>query len=180
VCEGSDAMNMPFAIGDETWLPAPASQQVRVECPACRGTRVITFLYGGNVDPERVNMPCEACGLGFDGPRGYIEEWVSQPGATKYVIAEVMGMRSRDGETEWEVRSTEGRTAYFKDLCATEAEALAKSSEMCNEQEERNMLTRQRHKAGVKKHSWSALYHKQQIKDLERQIAWHRSRIGAK
>lgn len=166
-------MKMPFEIGDALWAPKTSSQRNRVPCPVCVGTGVVILLYGGE---ERVSVGCEACGLGFDGPRGYIEEWDYTPAATPFVIAGVSSFY--DGR--WNVSSTTGETMDFDKLCKTEAEALAASAEACAAQHERNMESRQSARRSAKRASWTVLYHRKCIADLEQQIAWHTAKINAK
>ena len=70
--------------------------------------------------------------------------------------------------------------ARFSSLCRTEAEALAVSTTECATQAEENMRRRQHHRGRVSRATWSVQYHRANIKDLERQLAWHRAKIDAK
>lgn len=166
----SETLTLPFTIGQTLWAPRTHGEKVRVTCPACLGLGVIEFKYGDGVEAMR----CDACACGYDGPRGYIEEYDFSPNVTEFVVADVESMHSG----RWSLRATTGAVEYFETLCATEAEALAESVRRCAEQEERNMQSRQHKRNGKAKATWSAMYHKNQIKDLERQIAWHKSRLS--
>ena len=166
-------IEMPFEIGQKLWAPATSPRQVTVPCPVCAGARAVTVILGSG---ERVGVACDACGLGFDGARGVIKEWEYDPHTEPFEIAAVRSMR--DGR--WTLVSTTGTERQFDELCATEADALAVSTLKCAEIYERNMQTRQHKRAGVQRHTWSIQYHRKQIKDLERQIAWHTGKITAR
>ena len=169
----SNTLETPFSIGETFWRPVLTPQQLTVPCPVCSGEKVVTVIIGQD---ERLMVECDACGLGYEHPRGVIEEWVSDPGAAEFVIEAVESfMRG-----EWTVRSTTKERHSFASLCRTESEALAVSVAACATQAEENMRRRQHHRGRVSKATWSVQYHRAMIKDLERQLAWHRAKIDAK
>ena len=165
-------MNLP-TIGAAFWMPEGWSEKVILPCPACDGQLAVTVILGSG---ERVGVPCDGCGHGYDGPRGVIEEWQSHPRAIPFEIAELVSLYNE----RWKVRSTTGAEAEMSNLYATEAEALAVAVQRAIEHNERNMQMRQHKRGRVQKHAWSILYHRGCIKDLERQIAWHTNRINVK
>lgn len=166
-------ITLPFSIGDALWLPRTNPQKVTLPCPACKGERVVTVIYGGD---ERVQVDCEACGLGFNNSRGIVEEYDLTPAAEPFVIVAVDSLY----DDKWRVRSTAGHVTDFHLLRATEAEALADSTRLCEAQHERNMQSRQHKRKSMARATWSIKYHRDNIKDLERQISWHTARINAK
>ena len=165
-------MDTPFEIGHTYWLPRHHAEQVTIPCPACKGTRVITITYGD----EQVSVDCEACGLGFDGPKGTIAEYDFAPHAEKFTVAGAAGLYG----DRWSVKATDGRIADFDNLCETEVAALAVSAVKCAAQHESNMQSRQHRRSSAKRASWTVRYHKGCIADLEQQIAWHTARINSK
>ncbi len=166
-------IDVPFEIGQEWWLPVAHPRQIEVPCPVCFGNLAVEVILGNG---ERVGVPCDGCGHGFDGPRGVIEEWSHEPSAQKFVIAEVSSMHGG----RWALNSVTGAYAQFEDLKRTEAEAMAQAVQNAAAQEESNMRSRQRTRKNVQKSTWSVRYHREQIKDLERQLLWHRGKIEAK
>jgi hypothetical protein len=158
---------IPFSIGDVKWLP------VTTKCPVCFGKLFCTVILGND---ERVQVPCEACGKGYDGPRGTIQEHNYTPEARKFTIASIASMHMG----RWCINSEEGGYAEFSDLCATEEDALAQSAAKCAEAHERNMESRATHRKQTKEHTWSIKYHRKEIADCERRIEWHRSKIEAR
>lgn len=81
----------------------------------------------------------------------------------------------RDGE--WEVLSTDGLQASFHALFATETEALDAAIVRAAAQHERNMQSFQHTKRRAQHLTWTVQYHRGCIKDLQRQIDWHNTRI---
>lgn len=163
-------IDTPFTIGQQFWAPVTYPEKITLPCPVCFGSLVVTVVLGND---ERIGVPCEACGKGFGGPQGTIEEYEHAPGAKPFVIAAVKSL----WDHRWTVESEDGQSRNFDELCATEAEALAVSVKRMAEQHERNMQSRQHRRKNTKEATWSIRYHREQIKDLERQIAWHQSRI---
>lgn len=165
-------IDVPFEIGDTYWREAGNARRVTVECPMCCGQKYVTVTIGTG---EQYTVECEACKLGYQGPQGVITEYDVTPQAEVFVIAKIKEWRNN----QWLVADNSGRTAYFHTLYKTEAEALAASKKRAADLEDRNMASRRKKKYG-KVSSWSILYHKRQIAEHERGIAWHRKKIDAK
>jgi hypothetical protein len=165
-----DAFNLPFQLGDTYWQALGTPYQVEVPCPVCFGKLAVTIILGNG---ERIGVPCEACQKGYDIPRGVIHEWEHQPRAVKFTIASVESMYNG----RWSLKSTTGGRADFHELFTTYDAALAKAIELAKQQHESNMNSRQRHRNNTKDHTWSVRYHRAQIKDLERQMAWHQGKL---
>ena len=167
----SHTLELPFQIGDIYWLPGFHPEQVEVPCPVCAGQKRVTLILGSG---EELQVACECCSAGFLAPRGVIAEWQHEPRATKF---EVAGVRSLHAG-RWEVESATGGVCWFSDLCATQADALRVATTQVARQHEENMRRRQRNRREVNRVSWSVNYHRKQIAELERSIAWHRDKIG--
>lgn len=165
-------LEAPFKIGDVYWRPGGPSRSERVECPMCCGKKYITAIIGTG---EKFEMECEECMAGYLGPLGYIEQYVIEPAAEKFVIDSVYGWD--DGK--WRVKSHTGTIIDFASLYTTEEEALAADVKRAAAVEEHNMADRRKKKYG-KVSSWTIQYHQKQIKDHERQIEWHRKKLHAK
>lgn len=164
---------IPFRVGDVKWMPAHAPEKVQTTCPICAGNLAVEVVLGTG---EHVGVPCEACGKGYDGPRGYIEEWVYEPRAFRFEIAGIDSMHAE----RWWVNSTTGGHADVGDLRDSEDEALEVSKQRCAAQYERNMESRAHHRKRTAEHTWSIAYHRKEIADCERRIAWHKSKIEAR
>lgn len=171
-------MKPPFEIGDVYWRAIGTPRQETVPCLVCDGNRRFDVILGSG---ERLSVECDPCSDGYESPRGVIDEWLSVPVAQRFQIASIESYRvAHDGFTEeWRVRSKEGDSAYLADLHATEDEAFAAAAKEAQAIEERNLAARKRKRRDTSKAGWTVRYHREQIKDLERQIAWHRGKIEA-
>ena len=162
----------PFQIGDTMWAVEHSPKQIKVPCPVCAGKRQVELILG---DGEHVWTDCDGCGLGYERARGFVEEYVWTPGARRFVIA---GVASMHGGDDWYLTSEGGSQENLKNLFATEAEALAQAEKNRAAQIERNMMAGQRkRKDAGNRATRDAYYHRREIKECERKIAWHSARV---
>jgi hypothetical protein len=161
----------PFEIGQLFWLPVPHPRPVMVVCPICAGHKRVVVILGSG---EQVSVDCDGCGLGYQGPQGQILEYEHEPIAQPFVVASVERYREPD---EWYLHSTTNQSSYFKDLRATEAEALTDAAKRAESFALQQMDRRGYRKSGLKKAAWTVRYHRECIKEYERKIAWHRAHI---
>lgn len=167
----SDINSPPFHIGDTVFVPwANAYQEQRVICPICNGKKSVTLILGSG---ENVPVECDACARGYEGPTGYVEARLPCSGVYEL---RVTGMEFADGV--WVFRVGHDTRKEFE-IYSTYATADACRSSM-HEQEakraEQNYESRFRNSQG--KLSWTVRYHRSQIKDLERQLSWHRNKLS--
>lgn len=160
----------PFTIGGQYWRARVRAERVTIPCPVCKGKRTVRVEFG---DGEMVTFDCDACGLGFDRARGFIEEYTNEPAASPFVIA---GVDHFSGNC-WTVRTEAGETADWSELRATEAEAMEESRRRCAENEAQNMLQRKYKRAAAGRSAWSVQYHRNQIKEAQRKVDWHSERL---
>ncbi len=163
-------MNLPFSIGDKLWQVVRQPQEKTFPCPVCAGHRSISVGLGSG---EVVIVPCEGCGLGYDGPRGSVREWVYEPGVEEFIISGVDSMHN----DRWMVLSERGGRAYHDELWLNEEDALAAAQKSCADAYEHMMESWQFKKKSVKHTGWTVRYHRDQIKDLERKLAWHQEKV---
>lgn len=169
--EGS-VMNMPFEIGKTYYLPEHQPEKIQVLCPVCYGKKRVEIILGND---ERVSVECDGCGLGFDGPRGFVHDYSYTPRVTPFTIASVASMYGED----WYVTSTDGRQANWKYLRESEAVARQECVDRAKELVEENMRrSATSNKQKLKSKTWSVRYHEGIIKDIERKIAWHRQKVS--
>jgi len=163
-------LTMPFEIGATYWLPSTSPRCEVEPCPVCSGSKHVTVLAGS----ETFVVDCDACGLGYKGPQGTVSVYHYDPHAEPFTIAGVVRMDD-DG---WTVKSTDLKQARFNTLCTTEEAALDVSKAAYLAQEEHNMRQRGHRRKGVSKATWTVRYHTEAIKKLERELAYHRGKIG--
>jgi hypothetical protein len=145
----------------------------RVPCPVCYG-KLCAVLELGN--GERVTVECEACGLGLDGPRGFINE----PCAGSVVRAFVVAGFVQDGE-EWRVleQSNRGNYRWGVEAFGTEAEAEARRAVLYAEVvEDAAYRSLRKDEYLRKKPTWLVRYHRDAIRQAERDLAWHTRKLS--
>lgn len=165
-------MDTPFTIGDTYYLPHHPPTQVTVPCPTCYGAKKVTVILGNG---EQVEIQCEGCGRGFDGPSGCITEYRYEPFVSTFTIASVHSMVNG----EWTLKSTQGETARLTDLLTSPAEAVEQARLNAAEcVDQNNRVAEARSAAQRGNLAWSIPYHEKCIKDNEQKIAWHRTKVS--
>lgn len=161
-----------FGIGETVYFAdACAYAQVRAQCPVCFGKLFVTLILG---DESQEQIECSACGLGYDGPQGWINEHAATSSVTKGTISGIS--RSYSGAREWDYEVGGMRREH---VFRTHDEAEAKRVELFAAAQVSAQDTKERIIAGKKKGAaWSVRYHREHIKDLERRIEWHRSKLN--
>ena len=160
---------MKFKVGDTVWWARCRWEPVKIPCDTCFGKLEVTLILGNG---DKVVLPCDACGKGYIGPRGYMDQY-------KYVIdpelVTITGMEVQiNGEKE-EVRYRSGSLCYDeKDLFASKDDAalagVEKKRLLGIEQETKSENIKQDvHKT----FSWNAAYHLREVKTAKERIAYH-------
>lgn len=163
----------PIDIGGTYWVAASTPHQVSVPCPVCAGQRWFTVILGSG---ETLQVECDGCGHGYDGPRGFIQQYQHEP-AVKQVVVDRVASMPGSGREEWSFY-TLGKGYYDqRELFTTEADAMAHATVKAAAQHELNMESYQRKKKKTQRAGWSVRYHREQIADMQRRIAWHESKI---
>jgi len=163
--------NAQFGLGDTVWIAECGNQQVEKVCPVCFGTLRVTLRLGNG---DELELPCDYCGMGYDGPQGHVLEYEWTEGARQATITRVRENHDTRGiERELYASSWEVTDRAF----ATEKEALAKSAELKAQNEERQRTCAEHIKKSVNKSfSWNAGYHIREAKRCRREAAQHDER----
>ena len=61
-----------YKIGDKVWCPVAETRNHKITCNVCYGKLMVDILLGNG---DKVAVKCNHCGNGYEGPRGYIEEY---------------------------------------------------------------------------------------------------------
>lgn len=155
-------IELPFEIGTTFWLADAGPRAVMVPCPVCAGKREVTLILG---DGEHVRVPCEACGWGYDGPRGVIQEYDHTPTAKPFTVARLVSMYW-DGD--YIIADELDNTTNFSYCYATEAEALAEAERRAEKAREEQYDRRQRQRrADGSRYAWSVRYHRERIQNAD-------------
>lgn len=156
--------------GDEAWIASFSHRDVERPCPICCGQRTVRVILG---DETIVQTPCDYCGKGLEGPRGYVIEDEREPKAEPITITSVASV---DGV----VRDVFYRDHYVArpgSVFETEDEAIAHAREMEKETlaEEARRSDRGRRNT-VQTLSWSIGYHMREAKEGRRRAEYHEAR----
>lgn len=162
-------MKPSFTIGDSVWIAGHKNTTVKKDCPICFGRRSVRLILG---DDSEWETPCEFCGKGFEGPRGWVEvyEWENRAFETK-----ITGMHvSTVDAVKYDIADG---WADAENMFATESEALERCAVLKAEwekQEAKNMESRKEY--DKKDYSWHVGYHRRCLKEAQRQVAYHEAK----
>lgn len=159
-----------FNVGDVIWMATNGTMPVDKTCPVCFGKMTVTLILGNG---DSVELLCDYCGKGWNGPRGYVTEYEYVAEAKPFFVAGVEVHISSEGEI-YRYRESGGWSCDTDRLFATKEEALADSlrrkAEYDKEQETRAEYIK---KDTNKSYSWNAGYHMREAKRHRRDAEYH-------
>lgn len=161
---------MKYEIGQQVWYAGWQSTPARIVCPDCAGEGRIRVLLP---DESMVSVDCVACQRGFERPSGYLECYDRHAVAT---LTTILGVEMDGGKTEW--KTGEGYRTSEADLFDNEVDAYAAAKVKAEEadREERERIGK-KHK-DTRSWAWNAHYHRKCIKEAQRQIEYHTSKLA--
>lgn len=156
-----------FSLGQEVWFAHCGVRQVVHPCPVCCGKLKVAVILG---DDTRVEVPCEYCGGGYEGPHGSVTgyEYVAKPELVRIT-------RVDENIAPAERRYFSAHFVLDGLIFRTEDEARAKCEEIAAEhvQDMAKKFSWSRKSEQVKSYSWKAGYHLQEAKRMREQAEWH-------
>jgi len=168
-------VSAPLKVGDRLWWARWERHSQQPEpCPVCYGKLEVTVILGNG---DTVTTPCDFCGKGYDGPKGYVNEYGPLATAELVTISSVTATETEAG-TDYEYRVRISDNSWYmpeaEDLFATEAEALTRAEEKAEAERARLEKSSEylKHKAH-KSFSWHAGYHLREAKHNRRQAEYH-------
>lgn len=163
-----------YNIGDKVWWATCETSQITIPCPVCFGKKVVVLILGNE---EKVQTECEYCRNGLSDSRGYTEEWQRISGVK---LIELTGKEVAE--------NTSGRTVEYRyqnyclkkgeSIFDTEDEAKNRVVEMIKEYEDSEVSRNAHKKRSSQSHtSWSVGYHRGRLKNAEREVVYHSSKV---
>ena len=156
-------------IGDTVFFPVVGQECVSVVCPICDGTGKVILILGNG---DSMELPCDYCGRGYEGPTGRVSEY-------KYSIRAGSGVVkcidiTVDGNGEHRRYHINDRYLEEKDVFQEEAPAL-EAAKLKAEQIERDNNARADYikKDRAKSFSWHAGYHLREAKRNRKDAEYH-------
>lgn len=162
-----------WKVGDRPWISKAVYEEVIHDCPVCFGKKEVVLILGND---DRVTLPCDYCGKGWEGPRGYVIETEFSIGVEQLTIDSIEATFTFDGEKRRYILFG-SRCASDEDLCVTKEQAEEKSREWIAKDIIEKSTRAEYIKHNVHKtFSWNAGYHLREAKRDESSAAHHRER----
>lgn len=164
-----------FKVGDLIWWAKVGTERKTEACPVCNRTCKVTVILGTG---ERVVTPCDYCGSGFDGPRGFVEVDTFHAAPVQERIDEVR-VEQTTTERRVEYRVASGWVIRPSDVHPDEATARAVAEEKARgmaEEEDRRL--RWKKNGSLKKVSWLVGYHRREAAEARKKAAYHEERAA--
>ncbi len=176
-----------FEIGDVVFRADFGRHETFVACPDCLGSKHVKVVLG---DGTEVIIECGGCDPGgYEPSTGMIRQYKYETRVRQY---QVTGVKTTATTVEYELNHFGGGSYYtgnndFDDLShdfithrnvfATREKALAHGDKLKSEFEESENKRLMAKTKDAKSWAWNATYHRRCIKDLERQLEYHRSKV---
>jgi hypothetical protein len=169
-------MKTMFALGDKVFKANYGRHEKWVVCPDCFGSKHVKVVLG---DGTEIVIECGGCDPGgYQPSTGRIRQYEYSTEVKEYTVTGI-STGARDG-VRYELNNFGGGSYYTGDgdeVFGTREEAYAdgekKRLEHESEENKRWMAKTKNHRSW----SWNATYHRNCIKDLERQIEHHRRKV---
>lgn len=163
-------MDKNIKLGDHVWVAIARGQHKRITCPDCFGTAQLDVILK---DGTQHSIECAGCKEGYLGPQGSIQTWEYEP---KISVETVTHIEQQIGYPP-EYRA--GSYCYKSDqVFLTRDEAAARAAEMVIEQAKEEAEKIKRKEKDTKTWAWNAHYHRKQIRDAEKSIAYHTAKLA--
>ena len=165
----------PYQIDDTVYVAAASAYSRKdVACPICFGKLSVTLILGNG---EHQPVECDFCGKGYEGPRGVVEEYVACSSVEQRIVIGIgKDERGWHVDTGYNVQRIADGNVF-----AARADAEARRIVLHADAEQEARRRWEGHVSeGKKKSSWSAGYHRRQLKELRRKAGWHEEKLSAK
>ena len=164
--------NDHFEIGATAYVAQFQSVSGVVTCPDCLGTlRMRVFMGNG----EEHSVACGRCSNGYNPPTGYIEH--TKNATAKVIKITISGLEISNNQSL--CRYSAGDYSYDgKDVFATKEEAMQRAQVLAEEHAEREIERLASKEHDTRSWAWNVSYHRRCIKDAEKSIAYHTSKLN--
>lgn len=172
-------IEIPFEPNKQVWHICSSRISDTIQCDDCLGTGIIHVTMGSGTIHA---VACEECNTRGSYPHstGRVPTWITQYEVEEYTPKNLYDFQ--DGIARYQgcnYNTSGGTIVSSKDLFATKEEADV-------ECQKRNIASRIYTEKScydnvvdkVKKYAWSASYHRNNIKRLEKDISYHQKRLN--
>jgi len=162
--------NLRFQAGEVVWWATHEVEPEHLTCPHCGGTGRLRITFH---DDTEASIDCANCSVGYDPPTGIVTLYGHKARANKGIVT---GFSLDAGKVEW--RIGDFFIVQDEDVFQHEAEALARAAEMAEKHNERELTRTLSKEKDTRSWAWNASYHRNQIKDAEKKIEYHRAKLN--
>ena len=160
-----------FNIGDEVYYVTSSCRYgVYKPCEICFGKCKVTIILGNG---EHVDSECGYCQHGIDRPSGFQKTW--EPRAD-IKFGAIRGIREHS-EEGWTYDIGYDTVHSPEMFTSREGAVPLMETRLSEEKERRAVFERDHFITATKKQIWSTGYHRSQIADYKRKMAWHEMRL---
>lgn len=166
-----------FNVGDVVWWARYSRDAIKGPCPVCFGKRKVTLIKG---DDEHVEVSCNYCTRGMQGPYGFVEERYEWHSEVQTVTIEIKEVVEKNGYRDVEYHS-QHYVLRAGDTCfATQEEALTRVAELAAEQALKDEERIAHHKENDhKSYAWHVGYHQRNAAKARKDAEYHEQKAIA-
>jgi len=166
---------MRFEVGQKIWIAefSPLAPE-HVTCPDCGGTGRLRVSFH---DETQVSIDCRNCAPGYEAPTGWIIVHRQKASARQ---ATITGLEMNGTKVRWHADGTENcwRQVDDDEVFDTEADAIAFAQRKAKEWEDRERAKIFEKEKDSKTWAWNASYHRRCLKEAQRQVEYHTSKLN--
>lgn len=162
-----------YKVGDKVWLARCGTSTVTKTCPICFGKLKVKLILG---DDSEIDLPCDYCGKGFEGPVGTVEEYEYVAEPELHTITRVTEETTSTGveyeyhdESQGYCQGLEASLIFItKEETADKCEEIKQAYEI-----EQAKSIKYLKKSKQKSFSWNAGYHLRCAKQERKSAEYH-------
>lgn len=163
-------MEPRFKIGDDVWRASTEQKSSWITCPDCGGTLALKVIL---FDATEYVIDCAGCAAGYNPPCGKIKFAEYSPHAEYHTVT---GVQVRGDSFEYNLSG--GYYGKEEDIFSAREGALARSAELMAEKNERESARVFKKEKDARTWAWRVHYHRREIKESERRLAYHTQKLG--
>lgn len=163
-----------FKIGDYAWLATWDTREEFVTCPDCGGTGRIRVIFH---DDTQASIGCGNCAPGYDPPTGRVRIYARSPRAER---VHINGMEAGPDGVRWRLDYPDSRYRIADDADLFDDERAAKdyAAKKCDALDAEDRAKVQNKQKATHTWAWNASYHRREIKEAERRLAYHKAKLA--
>lgn len=167
----TDTERPPVGIGQTIFVAQAWTYGTHiVPCPVCYGQLFVRIILGNG---ETVTVECDACGKGFSGAQGTVDEPCAGSSVTPKIVEGVL----LDGG--WKILSDHNQFRWGEHAFASEEEAEARRVVLFAQALVDAAESAERQRTYKRKGpTWSVHYHRNCLKKAERDVAYHSAKLS--